>query len=160
MSVLRVTVYLILIFAIVLYIQLALRVHAHPNDEIEIVQTHLGNLTDSILLEKTPVIVHDRIVSVSSFIVSHFRFLYLFENVLQPSDYTTKVTSRFLILHNTSDVHDLTIEIGFTPSNKIPVSLSPYNALILPAGSYYRTNSAEITNAVGLNDLVHYLFYK
>jgi len=160
MSVLRVTVYLILILASVLYVQLALRVSVHPSDEIEIVQTHLGNLTDTILLEKIPVIVHDRIASVSTLVVTHFRFLYLFENVLKPSDYTTKVTSRFLILHNTSDERDLTIDIGFAPSNKIPVSLSPFNALILPAGSYYRTNSAEITHAVALNDLVHRLFFK
>lgn len=160
MSVLRATVYLVLILAAVLYVKLSLRTPLYPHNEIEIVQTHLGNLTDSILLEKLPVLVHDRIASAATLAASHFRFLYLFEEPHLLSEYTAKVTSRFLILHNTSEELDLTVDIGSTPSNKIPVALQPHNALVLPAGTYFRTHSLETTNALRLNDITHRLFFK
>lgn len=132
--------------------------------DFQIIQTPIRSLTDSMLHEKYPILVHDRVSCMSSLLRGVFRFQYLFSEALvnridsSAEDFSTKVKTRFLLLRNREE-GESHLRIGLHESSMISMTADPHNVLILPAGWYFNLDAPDSWELLALNDLSHRLFF-
>lgn len=127
--------------------------------DFQIIQTPLRSLTDSMLHEKYPILVHDYIEDVAPIVKTVFRFQYLF--LSKPSveeAVVTQVRTRFLLIHNQTE-SEAEVRIGPDESTLIPITLDSKNLLILPAGWTVEIEAIHSFSLLALNDLSHRLFF-
>lgn len=129
--------------------------------DFQILQTPMRSLTDSMLHEKYPILVHDRVEELSSVLRGVFRFQYLFIKEIRTDtipEGPRKVGTRFLLLRNREGA-DANLRMGLQEGSMIPMIANPYNLLILPAGWYFEVDSPASWELLALNDLSHRLFF-
>lgn len=129
--------------------------------DFQILQTPMRSLTDSMLHEKYPILVHDRVEALSSVLRGVFRFQYLFLRELHADsipEAPKQVDTRFLLLRNRGE-EDAHLRMGLHEGAMIPMIANPYNLLILPAGWYFELDSPSSWELLALNDLSHRLFF-
>lgn len=129
--------------------------------DFQILQTPMRSLTDSMLHEKYPILVHDRVEALSSVLRGVFRFQYLFLKELHADtilEGPIKVGTRFMLLRNRGE-EDAHLRMGLQEDSMIPMIANPYNLLILPAGWYFELDSPGSWELLALNDLSHRLFF-
>ena len=126
--------------------------------DFQILQTSMRSLTDSMLHEKYPILVHDPVHSFASMLRGVFRFQYLFLKAIVGTEGSTKVGTRFLLLHNRGkgEAH---LQLGLKEMSMIPMIADSHNVLILPAGWYFQLEAPELWELLALNDLSHMMFF-
>lgn len=129
------------------------------NRDFQIIQTPLRSLTDTMLHEKYPILVHDYIEDVAPIVKTVFRFQYLFlSKPIVEEAVVTQVRTRFLLVHNETD-SEAEVHIGLDQSTLIPITLDSKNLLILPAGWTVEIADLHSFSLLALNDLSHRLFF-
>mgnify|MGYP006087317043 CR=1 FL=1 len=126
--------------------------------DFQILQTPMHSLTDSMLHEKYPILVHDRVGSLPSMLKGVFRFQYLFQKELVGTEGSIKVGTRFLLMRNRGE-GDAHLQLGLKERSMIPMIADSQNVLILPAGWYFQLEAPELWELIALNDLSHMLFF-
>ena len=97
-----------------------------------IIQLDVNKLTDSLILEKNPILITSKIVDANDVIKTNFKYLYMFKTEIENIQSIYKIHYQYLVIHNNcSYVSELLLE---HPKNKrqIMVKLYPYNILIIP----------------------------
>lgn len=165
----NVLIYLTIAFFICFYIQGYLR----PSVETQIYQTTLDTFKPSLLYEKNPIYLYDRIINPADLFGTIFKYQYAY-HVLSLSNelFVKKNVSRFLLIYNDSDAPvDVTLihpsnnkSIPFYSANlqkknykvcrtkeetlhtvpSVKVLLKPNNTLILPINWTYHTGANNL----------------
>jgi hypothetical protein len=162
-------IYLTIIVFICFYIQGYLQ----ASKEIQIIQTTLSSFKPSLLYEKNPIYIYDRIVNPADLFNTIFKYQYMYHILsLSNENFVKKNMSRYVVIYNDSDdVVDVTLihpsnnksityfnanlqkknyKVSKNPSDalqKVPnikVILKPNNTLILPINWTYHTAQNNI----------------
>ena len=151
----------LLLVIIVLVIYVYLRYYLTPNSQTKIVQVSLTELTPSLLLQKNPIVIEERLVNPLNLVQTAFKYLYMFKKIqAQPKHQPdfTKNTSRYLLIM--SNRHNSSVEIRnpTNPINKniVDVRLHANMCLILPFKWWYRFHDHESIQMVHLDDILSY----
>lgn len=144
-----------ILFVVIAYVHFSLK----PKNDVQILQATLQNITDSVLYEKYPIVIHDQLVDAEALTRTLFKYQFAFSRVMHLAKSEKHTSShKFLIAHNNQSTSNMTINIT-SPSTKHPpvdVLLPPYAVLIVP---YKWTISCDTdTSFILLNDYIHALF--
>ena len=144
------------------------RVYMKTNDDFQIIQLNLSQITDDHLNEKYPILIEDKVVDISTLLISLFKYQYVFkkEFVLNPNTTAFQNVQKYIVLHNASD-SDAKISIR-PPTKSSPKTaeavklhtvIPPYNVLILPY-KWVISIDAQQLNGYLLNDFIHRFFHR
>ena len=76
------------------------------NGTFEIIQADIKNLNVKHLMEKSPIVIHDKLVNIQDLFATLFKYLYVFNTLLDDKDNNgqlQKCTSRFTVVHMIND---------------------------------------------------------
>lgn len=141
--------YIVIILLILFYFQCSLK----KKTDIQILQTSLNNFSDSLLYEKYPILIYDKIVNSKDLLSTIFKYQYTFK---KEEKYELYNKNRFLIIYNNND-KDITISISNKNDIYVDIKLKQNNVIILPAFWYYKLS--DDIELIGLNDFVHWFYF-
>lgn len=146
-------VYLAIVVIICSYAYLSLR----PRNDFQIIQSQLSKLSDSILFEKYPILVTDKLVNKEDLCDSLFKYQYFFKKVyMLEMNKTKRNFSKYMVLHNTND-SDANIQICNTKGIVVDIIIPSFNVLIMPY-MWSVVNGDKDIQCMQLNDFVHFFF--
>jgi hypothetical protein len=136
------------------YVWLTLRVRK----DFRIVQVRTDTLTDTVLHEKYPVLIHDVVDDLNQLAnAPAFRYLHFFKDAHAVKTVPTRTTSRFTLLHHVGK-EDQELQVT-SLGVSVPMRVEPANVIVLPAGWGYETKEGDKWDGIELNDLTHRLFF-
>lgn len=143
--------YICLIIIIVAYTYLYLK----PKTDFQILQANLNNITDDLLYEKYPIILHDQIVNLDDIVSSTFRYQYVFKKdkvVEKESEMCNR--HKYMILQNVQ-TEECSLEI-MSPKKTVNTSIiiPSFNVVIIPYKWCIKDNTFPL-KCILLDDLIH-----
>lgn len=146
-------VYLAIVVIICSYAYLSLR----PRNDFQIIQSNLDKLNDSVLYEKYPILVNDKLVNIEDLCDSLFKYQYVFKKVYELElNKTKKNYSKYMVLHNIMD-EDVNIQICNPRGTIVDIIIPSFNVLIMPY-MWSVVNGDHTIKCMQLNDFMHFFF--
>ena len=148
---------IILVIFFTIFIASYIKIYFKKKNDFRIIQTNVADLTPSVLCEKYPIYIDDRLVNTEELLMSLFRYQYLFKrsSTYTEIDSAIKTRCKFTLIHNNNDtVINLFIKNSY---DYVQVKMYPYNLIVLPFRWEYKIDSkCDLTE---LNDLCHKVFF-
>ena len=146
-------VYLAIVVIICSYAYLSLR----PRNDFQIIQSNLDKLNDSVLYEKYPILVNDKLVNIEDLCDSLFKYQYICKKVYELElNKTKKNYSKYMVLHNIMD-EDVNIQICNPRGTIVDIIIPSFNVLIMPY-MWSVVNGDHTIKCMQLNDFMHFFF--
>jgi|TARA_Y100000389_G_scaffold204971_1_gene261437 hypothetical protein len=134
-----------------------MKVYFKKKNDFRIIQTNVSDLHPSMLCEKYPIYIDDRIVNIEELLMSIFKYETLFKKYLRYAHINTSIKTKckFTLIHNNNDnIANLYIKNEY---DYVQIKLYPYNTFVIPLHWEYKIDSeCDITE---LNDFFHKLFF-
>jgi hypothetical protein len=142
---------MILLVFLLLYIVYHKAYFKKQND-FKIIQTTLANISQDILLERYPIYIKEKIVTVDDLKKTVFKYDYVSCKYKMSQLHTEeKTVAKYTIIHNTYE-KNIRIELKNT-NDYIDLIIEPYNVVVLPLGWSYKTRERYLLHE--LYDMMH-----
>nr|QOI90378.1 hypothetical protein HWQ62_00241 [Pyramimonas orientalis virus] len=146
-------VYLTIIVIICSYAYMSLK----PRSDFQIIQSQLCNVYDSVLYEKYPILLNDKLVNVEDLCGTLFKYQYVFKRVsVHSKNEIMKSYSKFVVLHNNTTV-DTNITLSNPKGSQVNMIVPAYNVLIVPY-LWGISGNDQGMDCIHLNDFMHFFF--
>lgn len=166
---------ILVIFAIIIVVFAYIKLYMKPKNHLELLQVNLSNFNSSMLIEKQPILIFDKVVHPQHVIDIFFKYMYHLSNSTKTKGEYVQNLSKFAVIHNdTDEVQQISIQkykSKTTSSSKnmffstiehhkaietINIKLPEKNILIIPYLFSIKTDqSIPITY---LSDFIHVFF--
>lgn len=153
---------LIALAALVIFVYL--RFYMSVSSNVKITQLSLTELSHSILMEKNPIIIEERIVNPISLLQTVFKYMYVYKRVKEVEDGDglkfRQNRARFMIL--SSKIDDCSVQIQ-NPNVSVEDTASPpyvdvrlhaNMTMILPYKWWYRLPTPQYVSSIALEDVL------
>lgn len=144
---------------VVLIICTILQYELHVKDEFDIIQTQVSDITDKMLQEKLPIVIHERIVDLKDLVTKVFKYQYMtcVETTRHAIHKVHKNVGRFTILQSL-DVSGCAIVLRNPHyENTTTLLLQIYQVVVIPRYWAYTIEKGSVQQFV-LRDIISYLF--
>lgn len=114
---------------------LTLRYYETPSRTVSLIQTHLSSMSPSMLFDKTPIIILDRVVDINDLLSSVFKYAFLYSRAcseLRSGTPLAQTFARHTLITSTST--DALIDLAHPqhPDRPVRVVMRPHQVLAVP----------------------------
>lgn len=154
---------LLIIVLAIAYVQLSYPLRHRP--DFEIIQTDVSRFNPSMLLEKYPIVIDDRLVDPHALLRNAFKYQYMWLDEPSAMDIVvfTRPRAKYTILYNASEAKQAVdiIHPKYPIDDTSPVTrvlLNPNQTLVLPPLWAYK--SSIVLQRIDLWDVPHWIVSK
>ena len=142
-----------------------IKAYLQTKSAFQLIQVGLDRVTDEHLREKYPILIEDKVVDVSTLLLSLFKYQFVFrsDTVMKSDPRFVRNRHKYMVLQNVSADTDATVTIR-SPNDtddkalQLETIVPPHNVLILPyMWRLANSGSVELRGFL-LNDLTHRMF--
>lgn len=152
---------------VILILFIYLRYWLSVSGVVKIVQLSLVELSPSILMQKNPIVIEERLVNPISLLQTVFKYMYIWKTVKAVEDGDSAVfkqnNSRFLIATSNADGSSVQIinpkyNDATNESPYIDIKLHANMSMILPFKWWYRFTTPKNISTIRLDDIISLTF--
>jgi hypothetical protein len=147
---------LIIILILILFGWYYCTQHLKTKEDFQVIQLELSQITDQTLMDKYPIYIEDRIVSIHDVVSSIFKYSYFTKKPIKiTANVLHKCLSKYSLIHNTFG-EEIRVLLTNT-AETVDVIVEPDRLLVVPyKWSYTIDRNIEV---IELYDLIHWLFH-
>ncbi len=141
----------LVLLSMIVYIKCAMA----DNPELVVIQTTLASFTPELLLEKSPIVISDRVIDVNELIASSFRYMHASAKTITVTlDNQVKNKYKYIVLHSPAQGCSVQLVHPLSASMTTQIILHPHTVLVIPMSYVYTVHDALPEAAIGMHTVL------